>query len=292
MSLELTDRIKGKPELIKLTETDESFVLLSWRETPGAQQYIIEKLNRETGAFDKIARLPEDVFEYCDEDVETAHVYTYRVMSKRVKKDGSLMVRRGASQNVTLSDPHQVRMRRADHPCFGVADLAWEKDEKADGYRVNRRPIQVSTPLPLAYIEGQTLSFRDDTLVSGQIYYYCVQSFRKADDDELIFSHMGDEIMVVNLDETEILKQKRGPARSISFHVRVTAGIDCYVLCRAEKETGVFEEVARSKDGLDLKLSDKAPAGWKDAYYTIRCLKRYRDTEYLSDGTKPVHIKL
>ena len=72
MSLELTDRIKGKPELIKLTETDESFVLLSWRETPGAQQYIIEKLNRETGAFDKIARLPEDVFEYCDEDVETA----------------------------------------------------------------------------------------------------------------------------------------------------------------------------------------------------------------------------
>ena len=291
MSLQLTDRIKGKPELIKLNETEESFVELSWRETPGAQQYVVEKLNRETGVFDKIARLAEDVFEYVDEDVETAQVYTYRVMSKRVKKDGSLMVRRGAPQNVTLSDPHQVHMRRADHPCFGVADLAWEKDEKADGYRVNRRPSSVNTPLPLAYLEGQQLSFRDDTLVSGQIYYYCVQSFRKADDDELIFSHFGDEKMVVNLDETEILKQKRGPGKSVSFHLRVTAGIDSYVLCRADKENGVFEEVARSKDGLDLKLSDKAPGGWKEAYYIIRCLKRYQDTEYLSDGTKPVHIK-
>ena len=291
MSLELTDRIKGKPELTKLAETEESFVALSWRETPGAQQYIVEKLNRETGAFDKIARLPETVFDFCDEDVETAHVYTYRITSKRVKKDGSLMVRRGAAQNVTLSDPHEVQMRYAKHPRFGVADLAWEKDEKADGYRVNRRPANVSTPLPLAYLEGQTLSFRDDTLVSGQIYYYCVQSFRKADDDELIFSHCGGEKMVVNLDETEIFKQQRLPNRGVSFHIRVTAGVDCYVLFRGESETGPFEEVARSKDGLDLRLSDRAPAGCKGAYYTIRCMKKYEGTEYLSEGTKPVYQK-
>ena len=47
MSLQLTDRIKGKPELSRLCETDDGFVALYWRETPGAQQFIIEKLNRE-----------------------------------------------------------------------------------------------------------------------------------------------------------------------------------------------------------------------------------------------------
>ena len=191
MSLQLTDRIKGKPELSRLCETDDGFVALYWRETPGAQQFIIEKLNRETGLFDKIARVPENVFSYIDTDVEAAQVYAYRITAKRVKNDGSLMIRRGAAQNVSLSDPHQVFMKSADHPAFGVAVLGWERDDRADGYRISRRPSGVSVPLPLAYLEGQTLTFRDDTLVSGQIYYYSVQSFRKAEDDELVFSHAG-----------------------------------------------------------------------------------------------------
>ena len=290
MSLQLTDRIKGKPELSRLCETDDGFVALYWRETPGAQQFIIEKLNRETGLFDKIARVPENVFSYIDMDVEAAQVYAYRITAKRVKNDGSLMIRRGAAQNVSLSDPHQVFMKSADHPAFGVAVLGWERDDRADGYRISRRPSGVSVPLPLAYLEGQTLTFRDDTLVSGQIYYYSVQSFRKAEDDELVFSHAGNELMVVNLDETEILHQKRA-GRSITFFVRVTAAIDHYVLCRAETEDGEYREVFRSKSGLDLKLTDKAPADAKTAWYRIRCAREYEGTEYLSPGTKPVCIK-
>lgn len=290
MSLQLTDRIKGKPELTRLAETDENTVALFWRETPGAQQYIVEKLNRETGLFDKIARLAETELTYIDEDVQTAQVYTYRITAKRVKNDGSLMLRRGAPQNVTLADPHQVFMRRAEHPAFGVASLQWERDDKADGYRVNRRLSGVSVPLPLAYLEGQTLSFRDDTLVSGQIYYYSVQSFRRAEDDELIFSHAGNEMMVVNLDETEILRQKR-TGRTVTFFVRVTAAIDSYVLLRAESEEGPYTEVFRSSGGLDLKLTDKAPAGAKAVWYKVRCVRNYAGTEYASTGTEPVCIK-
>lgn len=290
MSLQLTDRIKGKPELTRLYETNENAVALSWRETPGAQQYIVEKLNRETGLFDKIARVPETVFDYVDEDVETAQVYTYRITAKRVKADGSLMLRRSAQQNVTLADPRQVRMISAEHPGFGAAALRWERDEKADGYRINRRLAGVSVPLPLAYLEGQVLSFRDDTLISGQIYYYSVQSFRRAEDDELIFSHAGNELMVVNLDETEILRQKR-TGRTVSFFVRVTAAIDHYVLLRAQKEDGPYTEVFRSESGLDLKLTDKAPAGTKSAWYTIRCVREYEGAEYSSQGTKPLCIK-
>lgn len=290
MSLQLTDRIKGKPELTRLCETEEAAVALYWRETPGAQQYIVEKLNRETGLFDKIARVPENVFSYIDADVEAAQVYAYRITAKRVKNDGSLMIRRSAAQNVSLSDPHQVHMKSAEHPAFGVAVLGWERDDRADGYRVSRRPSSVTKPLPLAYLEGQKLTFRDDTLVSGQIYYYSVQSFRKGEDDELIFSHAGNEMMVVNLDETEILRQKRA-GHIVSFFVRVTAAIDHYVLQRAETEDGDYTEVFRSKSGLDLRLTDRVPAGTKTAWYRIRCVRVYEGVEYTSPGTKPVCIK-
>ena len=291
MSIELTDRIKGKPELTQLAETANHTVSLTWRQTPGAQQYIIEKLNRETGAFDKIDRVPETVCTYIDENVETAHVYTYRITSKRIKKDGSLMLRRSATQNVTLTDPHQVHLVSAVHPRFGVADLTWARDDAADGYRINRRLSMIDKPLPLAYLEGQTLSFRDDTLVSGQIYFYSVQSFRKAEDDELIFSQNGNEMMIVNLDETEVLQQKKSPGKTVTFFVRVTAAIEHYVLFRAETKDGAYTEVCRSKNGLDLKLTDKAPGKWKDAYYIIRCARSFEGKEYVSDGTQPIHVK-
>lgn len=291
MSIELTDRIKGKPELIRLLENEDHHIALAWRETPGAQQYIVEKLNRATGGFEKLATLPNDVFEYVDDKVETAHVYTYRITSKRIKKDGTAMTRRSTTQNVTLADLHTIRLQSAEHPCFGVAELRWEKFDCADGYRVNRRLSMVDLPLPLAYLEGQTLSFRDDTLVSGQIYFYSVQSFRKAEDDELIFSQKGNEIMVVNLDETEVLQKKRAPGRSITFFVRITASIDRYVLFRAETPDGPYTEVFRSKSGLDLKLTDKAPAKLKKAYYIIKCARDFDGKEYLSDGTAPICIK-
>ena len=290
MSLELTDRIKGKPELLRYCETNDGNVVLCWRATPGAQQYVVEKLNRETGAFVKIAALPEAVLEYVDEDVEAAQIYTYRIASKRIKKDGSTMTRRGAAQNVTLADPYEVFMTSATHPGFGLAVLEWERDDRADGYRVNRRPAGVRATLPLAYLEGQTLTFCDDTLVSGQIYYYSVQSFRKAEDDLLIFSHAGNEMMVVNLDETEVLRQK-SIGRSVTFFVRVTAAADHYVLLRAETEDGDYQEVCRTKSGVDLKLTDRAPSGMKAAWYVIRCARDYEGTEYMSPGTKPVFIK-
>ena len=290
MSLQLTDRIKGKPELVRLCETKDCAVALYWRQAPGAQKYVVEKLNRATGQFEKLAVVPEAVLEYVDTDVQSAQVYTYRIAAKRVKKDGSTMTRRGAAQNVTLTDPYEVFLKKAEHPAFGTAALEWERDEKADGYRINRRLAGVKAPLPLAYLEGQKLTFLDDTLVSGQIYYYSVQSFRRAEDDLLIFSHAGNEMMVVNLDETEILRQKH-VGRNVTFLVRVTAAADHYVLLRADKKDGDYQEVFRSKSGVDLKLTDKAPSGLKVGWYSIRCVRTYEGTEYASSGTTQVCVK-
>ena len=104
-------------------------------------------------------------------------------------------------------------------------------------------------------------------------------------------SQKGNEIMVVNLDETEVLQKKRAPGRSITFFVRITASIDRYVLFRAETPDGPYTEVFRSKSGLDLKLTDKAPAKLRKAYYIIKCARDFDGNEYLSDGTAPICIK-
>ena len=116
MSLQLTDRIKGKPELSRLCETDDGFVALYWRETPGAQQFIIEKLNRETGLFDKIARVPENVFSYIDTDVEAAQVYAYRITAQLGKH---AVFSRGLEGGALCADIDAVpTIPRSGWPCW------------------------------------------------------------------------------------------------------------------------------------------------------------------------------
>ena len=290
-SAQLKDTIKGKPEIAKIYETDEGHIYMTWSETPGAQKFIVEKFNRETQHFEKIAHLEEDVFEYLDENVEAAGVYRYRIAAKRKTGNKDIIVKRGSAVSVSVSSLNTVELCDVSHPSFGVATLTWEKDENADGYRINRRLSLTSHTLPLDYVEGQTLKYTDKTAISGQIYFYSVQSFRRCEDDELVFSKAGKEKMIVNLDETEITSIKKGREKTVSFKVRVTASIDSYVLFRSDSEDGEYTEVARSKSGIDTTLSDKGEKKKKGAYYTVKCMRSFEDTEYFSEGTKPVFVK-
>ncbi len=293
MSAELKNRIKGKPEIWKAAETEEGVVALFWKETPGAQVYIIEKFDEALQRFLKIARVPEtEELTYLDADVVPGGVYRYRVISKRKNPDGEILLKRGAPVVATVSVSYSVELTKVMHPQFGVTYLEWEKDENADGYCINRRLAETRSTLPLAFVEGQILKYTDKTPVSGQIYFYCVQSFRRTtEDDELLFSHAGKEHMVVNLDTTEILRVKRGPDRKVTVFVRVTAGADSYLLLRAEHEDGPFKEVARSKGNTDLELTDHGPRGQREAFYAVKCMRRYAGEEYFGEMTKAVRVK-
>ena len=293
MSAEIKNRIKGKPELWKAAETESGAVALCWRETPGAQVYIIEKFDNAQQRFLKIARVPEgQELTYLDADVVPGGVYRYRVIAKRKNPDGEILLKRGAPVVATVSVSYSVELSKVTHPQFGAVYLTWDADEHADGYRINRRLAETKSTLPLAYVEGQVLQYTDKTPVSGQIYFYCVQSYRRtSEDDELLFSRPGKEHMVVNLDTTEILRIKRAPERKVTFFVRVTAGADSYILLRSEHEDGPFHEVARSKGNTDLTLTDQGKRGQREAYYAVKCMRAFDGQEYYGEMTKAVYVK-
>ena len=293
MSAEIKNRIKGKPELWKAAETDEGAVELFWKETPGAQTYIVEKYDETQQRFLKIARVAEtEELTYLDADVVPGGVYRYRIVSKRKNPDGEILLKRGAPVVATVSVSYSVELTKVTHPQFGVVYLTWEADENADGYCINRRLAEAKTTLPLAFVEGQVLKYTDKTPVSGQIYFYCVQSYRRTtEDDELLFSHPGKEHMIVNLDTTEILRIKRTPERKVTFFLRVTAGADSYLLLRSDHEDGPFREVARSSGNTDLELTDQGKRGQRGAYYAVRCMRHFGGEEHCGEMTKAVYVK-
>ena len=293
MSAELKNRIKGKPELWKAAETPEGAVALCWRETPGAQVYVVEKFDEAQQSFVKIARVQEtEEPTYLDPDVVPGGVYRYRIVAKRKNPNGEVLRKRGAPVVATVSVSYSVELTKVKHPQFGVVYLEWEKDENADGYCINRRLAETKSTLPLAFVEGQELKFTDKTPVSGQIYFYCVQSFRRTtEDDELLFSHPGKEQMVVNLDRTEILRVKHAPDRKVTFFVRVTAGADSYLLLRSDHEDGPFKEVARTQSNTDLEITDRGKRGQREAFYAVRCMRCFEGEEYFGEMTKAIRVK-
>ena len=290
-SVNMKNRIKGKPEFINLEETADGTVYMRWKLTPGAQKYIVEKFNREKAAYEKIATLTAEVNEFIDEDVSPSSVYRYRIQARRKNSPDETIIKRGVATSVAVSSQSIVTISDVIHEQFGRAVIKWEKDEDADGYRVNRRHSLVSDTLPLAYVEGQKLSYTDKSEVSGQIYFYSVQSYRHCEDDEIVYSKNSEERMVVNLNETQILSMRKSAGKKVAFTVRVTAGIDSYVLYKSSEENGEYKEVCRTKSGTDIVLNDKGESGERGVYYVIKCAKFYEGKEYLSYGTKPTFVK-
>ena len=290
MSAEMKNQIKGRPEITTATETSDGAVSLAWKETVGVQKYIVEKFDRETQRFFRYAALDAETRTFLDTDVEPGTIYRYRIAAKRKNPDGEVLVRRGSIVSVALTSKDSVRLLKAEHPAFGVAKLAWEGAENVDGYRINRRNATISKPLPLAYVDSKSTTFVDRSCVSGQIYFYSVQSFRQSDaEDDPVFSQNGNELMIVNLDVPEILaKKKRGS--TVEFQLRITAGADGYVLLRSDSEDGPFIEVARTKKITDLKLTDKGGRSHGGSYYAVACVNQFDGEEYLGPKSKVLHI--
>ncbi|MBQ5968865.1 MAG: hypothetical protein IJL52_01975 [Clostridia bacterium] len=289
MAAELKNRIKGRPEFIRAAETDDGAVFLAWRETPGAQKYIIEKYNWEIEHFRRYAAVPGDTMEFVDTDVEPGRVYRYRINAKRKNPGGEVLSRRGMMTSVSTTSKDTVLLTEAQHPAFGQAKLTWQPAPDVDGYCVNRRPAEVSKPLPLAYVDQYQTGYLDRTCISGQIYFYSVQSFRQYGDDELIYSQVGNEKRVVNLDTPQILSIKKH-GRTAQFKVRVTAGADGYLLLRADTPDGPFTEAARTDSGTTLTLTDRGGRSHGGCYYAVCCYKKYEGEELHGPATAPQHV--
>ena len=71
----------------------------------------------------------------------------------------------------------------------------------------------------------------------------------------------------------------------------MTAGADGYLLLRSDHEDGPFKEVARTKSNTDLEIVDRGKRGQREAFYAVRCMRRYEGEEYFGEMTKAVRVK-
>ncbi len=284
--------MKTKPEIVFADVTDERTVELSWKEVKEATGYNIERYDREKDKFVKIGSVDAGTTNFTCKKETRDGVYQYRINAlKTVENKLRPLSKKGSPRAVNISSIPAVNVTSISSPGFGKVLVTWEKDENAVGYVINRRLEEMNESVVRGETDSENLSFVDDTAVSGQVYYYNVQSFILDENGERVFSNTGKEECFVCVDSTEIYEVKRKLFKKVTFNYRLTAGVSYYVLLKKTEEGDKFQEVARSKSPTELSLSDKGKSGEKTAYYCIECCKVVNSKEWYSKNSRIVTVK-
>lgn len=286
------DVMKTKPEIVFADVTDERTVELSWKEVKEATGYNIERYDREKDKFVKIGSVNAGTTSFtCKKEMRDG-VYQYRINAlKAIEGKLRPLSKKGSARAVNISSIPAVNVTSIGSPDFGKVKVCWEKDKNAAGYVINRRLEDMNESVVRGETDSESLSFIDDTAVSGQVYYYNVQSFILDENSERIFSNTGKEECFVCVDSTEILEVKRKLFKKVTFDYRMTSGVSCYILLKSSSKYGEFSEVARSKSGTELSLSDKGENGEKSAFYRIKCCKEVNSKEWFGKESNTIQVK-
>lgn len=283
---------KTKPQFTLADVNDDRSVELAWKGVEEAEGYIIERYDNLKEKFVKLASLPATAKTYCSKDELNDGVYQYRVSAfKAVPGKTKPAYSRSVLRAVNISSVPAVNVTGVESPSFGKVTVFWKRAENAEGYVIKRRIEGMDDGVIRGETDSESSSFTDDTAVSGQIYYYDVQSFSFAEDGSRFFSNTGKEKCFVCIDKTQIFEVKRGLSKKVTFFYRMTAGVDCYILFKSTSENGEFKEVARTNDGVTLSLSDKGEPGEREAWYLIRCCKKVGGKEVLGEKTESIRVK-
>ena len=283
---------KTKPQFTLADVNDDRSVELAWKGVEEAEGYIIERYDNLKEKFIKIATLSAAESTYCSKDKLSDGVYQYRVSAfKAIPGKIKPAYSRSTLRAVNISSVPAIDVTAVESPSFGKVTVFWKKTDSAEGYVVKRRIEGMDDGVIRGETDKDSSSFTDDTAVSGQIYYYDVQSFSFAEDGTRFFSNTGKEKCFVCIDKTQIFEVRRNMSKRVAFFYRMTAGVDCYILFKSSRENGEFKEVARTADGVTLCLCDKGEHGEKEAWYTIRCCKKVGGKEILGEGTQSIRVK-
>lgn len=286
------DVIKTKPEIVFADVTDERTVELSWKKVAEATGYNIERYDREKDKFVKIGSVGAETTSFTCKKEPRDGVYQYRINAlKAIEGKLRPLSKKGSARAVNISSIPAVNVTKIESPAFGKVKVSWEKDKNAAGYVINRRLEDMNESVVRGETGSESLSFVDDTAVSGQVYYYNVQSFILDENGERVFSNTGKEECFVCVDSTEILEVKRKLFKKVTFNYRLTSGVSYYILLKSNDENGEFSEVARSENGTSLSLSDKGKSGEKSAFYRIKCCKVVNSKEWFGNESRSVQVK-
>lgn len=281
--------ISNKPDFISLL-SENSRVIMSWKEARGAEKYIIKRSKKSDCEFKKVGEVPFGTTSFTDETVPDEGLYWYRITAYRDMGEAKPLSKNGEAESInitSLSEPKPLSLRVGKGKSI---TFSWEGGSEADGYIVLRRHSFMKRPLKIGITEKGVCSFTDTDYANGPLYFYSVQGFKKNGKD-IRYSHPSRELSTASLQPTKITLTERKHFKKVVFTLRLTSGADGYILYTSDKEKGEYKEAARTSGFDSFILTHKGEKGQKGAYYRAAAYKKNGKEDITGPLTKPLYIK-
>lgn len=286
MSLGAAEKIKVSPKIKSITVTDDKNLLIKWSKVGNAEKYAVKRAVDPSGEFEHLTWVKK--CEFKDETAEENTVYWYRITAWKKLEGKKTSTKSSGIKAAVISDiaaPEGISAKAEKKPAITVK---WKKSANADGCVIGRRNDFFSQIVPVAKVDGS--SFTDEGIVTGQPYHYSLQYFKK-DGDKMLYGNFSDEVHCIHLDCGRILSAKALHGKRAEISLRLVAGADGYIILRSESQDGEYEEVGRTKDGLDFRFYDKLPKAFRTYYYRAVAFKTVNDIQFTSNMSKTVSLK-
>ncbi len=290
MSLGAIEKLKVSPKIKSIAVTDERHIALKWTKVPMAEKYAVKRATEAGGEFEHLTWVKK--CEFTDETAEENTTYWYKITAWKKLEGKKTSTKTSGVKAAVISDikaPDGIKVKSVGKKV--AIELKWKNAADTDGCFIGRRNDFFSQIIPIAKVNGE--SYTDDGIVSGQPYYYCLQSFKSGEEKEL-HGNFSAEHKCIHLDSGRILGIKRGLGKKVRISLRLVAGADGYIIERSESKDGEFCEIGRTASGFEHNFEDKVPKAFKIYYYRCRAFKTVSEQEFISvaGAVKSVKVKL
>ncbi len=283
----MSDKLKECPKITKIKGDNETkSVVLSWSEVEGAEKYAIKRSEGDKGEYEHIAWTKK--LKFTDDTIEPYKMYHYKITAWKKLEGKKTSTKTSSAKAVIVSDV-KVPKNVSVIPDNGGIKIKWDKVKEAFSYVVLRRNSLCTDLLPVATVKG--CSFYDEDIVSGQPYYYGVQTVNK-NGDEVKPGKWSKQLSAVHLDCGQILSLKNTIGKNVHLSFRIVAGADGYIIERSEKKDTEFVQVGKNDGQVSVEYSEKVPKSFKTYYYRVKAYKTVENEQFVSMPSKVDAIKV
>lgn len=288
MSLGVAEKLKVSPKIKSVEVTEDKHIKLKWSKVPLAEKYAVKRATQADGEFEHLVWVKK--CEFTDETAEEDATYWYKITAWKKLEGKKTSTKTSGVKACVISDisaPDKISVRSAGKKV--AIDLKWKNAKDTDGCTIGRRNDFFSQIIPVAKVNAE--SFTDVGIVSGQVYHYSLQCFKKGDERELQ-GNFSREFHCIHLDSGRVLEGKASLGRRVRLSLRLVAGADGYIIERSESKDGEFTQVGKTKDGFELSFTDKAPKPLRRYYYRCKAFKVIGDETFESTPSPVKAVKV
>lgn len=238
-------------------------IKLAWKAVPEAINYVIERKNLTTNAFEQVAKVEANVFEYQEKSLKNSTLYTYRIKAIGLFTE-SAYVNVDVSTLVPLQSPELALTVLY----YNSLKLDWKTVPNANSYILERK-LPTQDYKIIATFEPRVVSFTDKDLLPNTLYSYRIKAV--GDKTESLLNEAS--IAMPNMLTTPELSITSVTYEALKISWKPIQSATQYILERKNTETEAYQELVK----LDVSKTEYADISLKDKTTYFYRLKAYGD---------------